>query len=103
MGLLLKRRNEKGEKIMDKKSIVIALLLAFIIGCGAATVAPQFVAPPVQAGLEVQKWDYFCFETRSNQISKKSKEAGRKGWEMAELSIVGSYNNMIACFKRPMK
>ncbi len=34
---------ERKDIPMDKKSIIIAVLLAFIVGCGVATVAPQIV------------------------------------------------------------
>ena len=88
---------------MRRMWIASVLMFGIGIGCVAATVAQNFVVPPVRAGTNPTKWEYICHHVKESSASKqapvaeaKSNLLGAEGWELVA-NASATY-----CFKRPL-
>lgn len=88
---------------MNRLVIGLLLTIAFLVGCLAATVAAQVVAPSARAAVNSEKWRYKCF--RGNAIGVADTEGiesnlikfGMQEWELASMTAQGNY--VIYCMK----
>lgn len=82
-------------------SLVVAVTVGFVVGCGAAAVGPQLV-PPARAGTAPQHWEYQCKEVgaSANEVMPMLNEFGAQGWELTTSARNGIWTAY--CFKRPM-
>ena len=88
---------------MRRMWIASVLMFGVGIGCIAATVAQNFVVPPVRAGTNPTKWEATCIEVKGmsvaaavRDVTAKATQLGSEGWELAIAT-----GNAI-CFKRPL-
>lgn len=90
---------------MRRLWIMSVLALGVGIGCVAATVAQNFIVPPVRAGTDPVRWEYTCFKgyvwgsgpLDPDDVLEKANPLGQQGWEMVSGDGAGAY-----CFKRPL-
>ncbi len=68
-----------------------ALSIMFIIGCATGGVASQLVVPPVRAGTNPTRWEYFCAGTKPDTMAQDLNKLGSQGWELAT-SFVSHYD-----------
>jgi hypothetical protein len=91
------------------RSIVLGTV--FLIGCAVGGISSQFVAPPVRAGTNPTRWEYYCLEHRDKAIERMDK-LGAEGWELTTGTTAifpqavdptnpDNYYYMW-CFKRPL-
>ena len=88
---------------MKRLVIALSLTVAFLVGCLTATVASNFVVPPIKAGTNPQKWEYTCFRKYADLLDETkslSDKLGSQGWEMS--STAGGPFGVVYCFKRPL-
>ena len=80
----------------------IGLGVVFLIGCAVGGVSSQFVAPPVRAGTNPPRWEYYCIEGLEKVIERSDK-LGAEGWEMVTATAVPGSASFyyMWCFKRP--
>jgi hypothetical protein len=89
------------------------VVIAFLIGCATASVAPKvvdsFIVPPIQADTIPQKWEHLCFlemgglktSVALEKIQEKINEAGKQGFELVNFDVEGQANVSV-CLKRPI-
>jgi hypothetical protein len=103
---------------MARNETVLALGLAFAVGCAVAPVAQQYLVRPAGAApAGVKRWEQYCsWQNQSAQstwtdtidevtktVSNDLKNRGQEGWELVSLSPVGTgVGTVIYCFKRPI-
>ena len=100
---------------MRRMWIASVLMFGIGIGCVAATVAQNFVVPPVRAGANPTRWEVRCVGKDTppidNQyVNNAHKEGGwnhflmkmgSEGWEPFEVIHENFAMNGV-CFKRPL-
>lgn len=93
---------------MDKKSVVIVALLAFMIGCGTAVVLPTLVVYPVNAAEYDRGWEYKCMEVNpipgrpiTTTLSERLTQEGSEKWQL--VSVIERGQTFMSCLKREMR
>ena len=84
------------------------LIVAFVIGCGAATVAQDYIVPPA-AAQGAQQWEHYCEKASWDEFGGGvfKQAVGAQGWELATMTTAVRARGMtatvevLACFKRP--
>ncbi|HMF40231.1 MAG TPA: hypothetical protein VKQ32_06035 [Polyangia bacterium] len=86
-----------------KVTRAMALGIVFVIGCAVGGVSSQFIVPPVRAGTNPTRWEYYCLED-TEKLVERSDKLGAQGWEMTAASAVAAHNDpyFVWCFKRPL-
>jgi hypothetical protein len=75
---------------------VSLVLVAFVFGC----VTEAVVVHPVRASTDAPRWQYKCIkESDLDRTIEDFPKLGAQGWELAG---VGTPNNNVWCFKRPL-
>ncbi len=78
---------------------LVALLVAFLVGCVAARVA----IPPARAGTTPQRWEYLCDSVGGfsplEKMQQAMNKAGAEGWEL--VAAFGANGNAY-CLKRAL-
>lgn len=82
----------------DRTASILALALAFTLGCLAARSVPEIEEPTARAAAPegVARWEYRCIDTGIQGIRPKANELGLEGWEMVAV------DEAQWCFKRPL-
>jgi hypothetical protein len=74
--------------------------VVFLLGCVVGGMSSQFVAPPVRAGTNPTRWEYYCIED-VEKLTERSDKLGAEGWEMATAAAIdGGHPYFVWCFKR---
>jgi len=74
-----------------KVTRAMALGIVFVIGCAVGGISSQLVVPPVRAGTNPTRWEYYCIEGMEKLVERSDK-LGAQGWEMtAALENPGYY------------
>jgi hypothetical protein len=80
---------------MNRLFAVSLSMFAFGLGC----VVAHFVVPPLRAGTNPTRWEYFCMGDEPDKFN----QLGVEGWEL-QAGIVYTSQIMdrgVWCFKRP--
>ncbi len=90
---------------MKKLGLVVAILITFLIGCGAGTVVQQVLVPPAQARINPQRWQYHCEKVMwmaPEELTLLFNRFGAEGWELSMPYAKEQGGTLGACFKRPL-
>lgn len=100
---------------MDRKSVIILVLLGIIVGCAAGVVTHEAIEPEAsaQAPWTGQRWEHICTSINPTKVENLT-AFGQEGWEMVSVAPVkvgtipeemqwGSWvSKHVVCFKRPI-
>jgi hypothetical protein len=82
----------------------VILGAVFLIGCAVGGAASQLVVPPVRAGTNPTRWEYFVLQD-PEKILSQSNQLGAKGWEMVGMTGIRHATDQtewVWFFKRPL-
>src|SRR5688572_26643990 len=71
---------QNGEVVMRHAGTITAVLIAFVVGCGAASVV-KFEVPSARANPNSTRWEYHCVNMVEG-ITQYSNNMGSQGWQM---------------------
>jgi len=81
---------------MDKLHVTLAVALAFVVGCAAASA----VVPPARAAAAT-RWEYVCYPSQhAGGVQQKLDALGKEGWELQTFGRNGSDD--FFCLKRAL-
>ena len=86
-----------------KVTRAMALGIVFVLGCAVGGISSQFIVPPVRAGTNPARWEYYCMEG-TEKLVERSDKLGAQGWEMTAAAAVPERLDtyFVWCFKRPL-
>jgi hypothetical protein len=94
---------------MNRKTVIVVVLLALVLGCAAGLVVNEAIEPPARA-YTGPTFEHRCTKVLWEDIDKPTitNDLGPKGWEMVAMSTAvkkffgGESVEVITCFKRPL-
>ena len=81
--------------------------MVFLLGCAVGGASSRLAVPLARAGTNPTRWEYHCIDGTAELVPNSNK-MGEQGWEMVagagagSGSKIGSANEFIWCFKRPV-
>jgi hypothetical protein len=84
---------------------LLALNVAFLVGCGASHVAGSFHVREARADAPAQRFEYNCIRATEG-ITDAANKLGEEGWELSAAAASGTLSagwgsqSMVWCFKR---
>jgi hypothetical protein len=92
----------------------LSIAIIFVIGCASGAVVSQLAVPPVRAGTNPTRWEYFCSSAAPGSIQSDLNKMRIEGWELVngfvsrfDGQVGGGVNSYAAdayafCFKRAL-
>jgi hypothetical protein len=83
--------------MLNRTTSIVAMALAFAVGCLTAGYVPQADMPIARAAEDTPTWAYKCItDAGGDGFVKEANAIGAEGWEMV------AAQGTLWCFKRPV-